>query len=165
MKKTLLMMAMLMTANVNAANVTQDLGTIVQGSLFQATHTNEVFKDTFDLNIVPNIGVASAAVNVNLDKGPEFKFTSASLVNVANGALASYTIKNGGAFNSIVATFPSLVAGKYQLLISGQVFGGTATYTGNWQIVPTNTPLPGAVWMFGSSLLAMIGLGGRKVNK
>ncbi|MBS3965388.1 MAG: hypothetical protein KGZ80_13030 [Methylomonas sp.] len=81
---------------------------------------------------------------------------------------ASTTSSNGGidyaydAINQAVAiTFPNLSAGKYSLWVGGNGGGSTS---GNQQYFATISavPVPTAVWLFGSAIVGMVGVGRRK---
>lgn len=73
---------------------------------------------------------------------------------------ASTTIEGGVASY----LFTGLAEGKYSLWIGGN--GPTGTTTGSQSYVATISaspvPVPGAVWLFGSAIVGMIGVGRRK---
>ncbi|MCX7088101.1 MAG: hypothetical protein NTV00_08635 [Methylococcales bacterium] len=149
-----------------AAPVTNtNLGTVVAGTPFGQTHTvaDGVFSDGYDFSVIPNSNVAAALITVKLSGAGYINFTSGLL----DGAVPlSVVVDNvNPLFGSVTATFGALTSGvAHRLVLGGNAVDGTASYNGNWQVVApvTATPIPGAVWLFGSALVGLMGVSGRK---
>lgn len=45
-----------------------------------------------------------------------------------------------------------------QGMIVGHMFNSDFTQLASWSLTPTSVPVPGAVWLFGSALVGVVGL-------
>lgn len=63
---------------------------------------------------------------------------------------------------SISLVFSHLAAGNYTLILGGNAGGGHGAYSVAFFAAPV--PLPGAVWLFGSVLVGLVGVGRRNGN-
>lgn len=72
---------------------------------------------------------------------------------------------NSTAFNAVEITFTNLAAGKYSLWIGGNGTvaspAGSQRYIANISASPV--PLPGAIWLFGTAFMGLIGIKRRSI--
>lgn len=162
---------LLLTANLfaadesKAANITQDLGVIQQGTMFEAKHQSEWFQDTYTFSVLPNQGTGAAAINAHFVGSSGIKF---GLVQIWDGAKywAMESI-NTLTHSSFFGKFVGLTCTNCKLIVEGHSYGADVTaYNGNWTIVNdvAAVPVPSAIWLFGSALVGLIRLNRRGVK-
>ena len=117
------------------------------------------FIDNWAFSVIGSSGNGTAQVTVN----------GISVANIGNLAAQILTVGPLGVLfqnpdNILLgSSFGSLAAGNYVLRVTGDILATQASYSGNLSIkAPTATPIPAAVWLFGSALIGLMGVSGRK---
>lgn len=135
---------------------------ITTSASFSAGPVNGDFKDTFNFSVVPNVGGSSSITNIGFDlKGGLITSFSAVIDGTINLVLTQSTITGGAILSVLSQTFGALSQGAHTLVVTGT--GINASYGGNLNISPVGAvPVPGAVWLFGSALVGLMGLSRKK---
>lgn len=87
-------------------------------------------------------------------------------VNNANNPLSTtgltllQSVANPGAASSVTYTFTNLATGHYSLFVGGDDGAAGGRYTANMTL--TAVPIPAAVWLFGSAVMGLLGIGRRQ---
>lgn len=164
--KYLTLALFLASMNVSAAvyQITPDPITTSAG-FHNSTPVNGSFTDTYVFNVLQNDGGAVAVTNIQT----QGQGWITDMQVIIDGTIIATKDKIGGAAESILnvlsTTFSSLTIGEHQLVISGNAVN--ASYGGNLTIIPANAPvgavpIPGAVWLFGSALVGLMGFSRKK---
>jgi hypothetical protein len=102
----------------------------------------------YNLNLLPNTHTLSSGYNLYNDNYSDLGYINVSVINDISPIL-------------FLASYP-IGEGEY-LLTSSAVWdgdGGSWNYT--WIFEVNTVPIPGAVWLFGSGLIGLIGIARRK---
>lgn len=116
------------------------------------------FIDNWNFKVVSaNSGGEAQLSLTNIAVG-RFQNLAAEILNVATLAKVVPTYYTTG-------LFASLANGDYVLRVTGTVGAEPTSYSGTLEIDgpgATNVPVPAAVWLFGSALVGLMGVSGRK---
>jgi hypothetical protein len=145
-----------------ANNVTNDITGAVLGDtvFFGALHSDSFdFTDTFNFTIAGTYKVSASLTTIgagvhNID------FLSANLNGQALTFGPTGFAEAGSTVGDLLVTGPIVltVAGK-----SGAAGGNFASYSGTMNITVADVPIPGAIWMFGSGLVALLAGARRRI--
>ncbi|MEQ1544619.1 hypothetical protein [Methyloglobulus sp.] len=160
MKYLLLVLSLtLVGLSFQASAATKDLGMIVDNENFGNKSVVTGFSDTFTFMVSDNIETTISLTNSFSGPGKDgfIKGFSAKL----NGV--SFDLTANKSSQLLEAAFKDLVANSsYSLLVTGtDVLGTSGSYGGSFQLSinnTANTPIPAAIWLFGSALLGLTGL-------
>ncbi|MEQ1637578.1 MAG: FxDxF family PEP-CTERM protein [Methylococcales bacterium] len=135
---------------------------ITTSASFAAGPVNGVFSDTFNFNVVPNVGGSSSVTNIGFSLANGLITSFAAVIDGTINLVLSTTPTGTGAILSVLSqTFGTLSTGAHTLVVSGTAVN--ASYGGNININPVGAvPVPAAVWLFGSALVGLMGVSGRK---
>jgi hypothetical protein len=130
---------------------------------FSAGPVNGQFSDTFKFRVVPNSGGSTSLTNIGFDLRGGIINDFKAVINGTINLVLERTTVNGGAVLSVLSqTFGALDANiEHSLVVSGNAVN--ASYGGNIAIKQVGAvPVPGAVWLFGSALVGLFGVGKRR---
>ncbi|NOT86460.1 MAG: hypothetical protein HOP02_17140, partial [Methylococcaceae bacterium] len=107
-------------------------------------------------------GTSQGSANISL--------TGVSVQNIPDIAASISTVGPLGVVLDIpslkvlnLASIGALAAGNYIFSVTGTVSAVEASYSGNIQLSgASSVPVPAAVWLFGSALVGLMGVSGRK---
>ncbi|MEQ1560275.1 MAG: hypothetical protein ABL933_15235 [Methyloglobulus sp.] len=157
MKKLLVVVGLLLAAfsfQAGAATITLDgAGT---GSGFFGQTVKGAFTTDWEFTVAPN-GGGSAHLGNTYIKG------KGSIVDFAAtlDGIAFAPEFDDGANELHLPFFAALTPGLHHLIVSGTgIVGKTASYSGT--LIVAQTPIPAAVWLFGSALVGLVGAKRRK---
>ena len=153
MKLRSLVCALALAASAPAMAATFNLGVVGSptGTNFGNTFSsNQHFVDTYNFTLgSPSAVLAGAVTTFDLNFWRDLSISSVSLVG-SSGASSSFNV------GPVKMTFSGLLAGAYQLVVTGDVTGtlGTAAYHGSILAIPrVSAPVPEP------ETLGMLGLG------
>jgi hypothetical protein len=171
MKKVLVVLGLAMSAfSFQASAATFNLGAVNDDFNFSHKLTTadkdvstKTFSDTWNFTAPANGGIGVSATNTWLKLISEIQNFSATLdgidldkssstIILPNGVNSTTQVLLGGIFGS--------AAGHHKLVISGTTVG---SYGGS--IAVAQTPIPAAIWLFGSALMGLTGMSRRKSTK
>lgn len=138
------------TVNLGKINQAKDFGNTVSGS----------FSDTFTFQTSANNGIGVSATNVSINYSSFIKNFSGFLDGVALNFKSETTQFPG--VGKIIANFlvgSGSGSGQHTLVISG-LTDKDASYGGS--IAVAQTPIPAAIWLFGSAAMGLMGMSRRK---
>lgn len=158
MNKLFAVVSLVLAAFSFQANAATDLGLITLSKDFSNT-VSGAFSDTYNFSTLPNSEIGVSATNVSI-----------SLFGKTFGKITDFSaILNGTALQLTTTTVDNAIA----YVLTGNVFGGTnhslvisgnagngASYGGS--IAVAQTPIPAAVWLFGSALMGVMGIRRKK---
>jgi hypothetical protein len=157
MKKILVVVSFILAAFSFQANAaTYNIGTVADFETIGGYLTEDNgYTDTWNFNVLFQSVISASATNT-------FAKFKANIVGKINGFSATLDGVNlGGATfgNAQLLSIDNLLAsaGEHSLVISGASEG---SYGGS--IAVAQTPIPAAVWLFGSALMGMMGVSRRK---
>ncbi len=137
---------------------TVNLGTIHESKDFSNSVSGS-FSDIWTFKTLPNDGIGVSATNVSIKLAGFIDKFSGILDGVALDFDSATSIIAGKKIitNSLIGA--GFGAGDHTLVISG-IAGKSASYGGS--IAVAETPIPAAVWLFGSALMGLMGVSRRK---
>ncbi len=160
MKHVLLVLSLaLIGLSFQANAATKDLGMILDNETFGNKSVATGFSDTYTFMVPDNVETTISLTNSF--SGPNRDGFITAFNATLNGVSFDLTTNNSSQL--LEAAFSDLAANTaYSLLVTGtDVLGrGTGSYGGSFQlsINTANTPIPAAIWLFGSALLGLTGL-------
>lgn len=164
MKKLLLVLSFSLLAfslPINAA--TTDFGMINSDKKIGNDELLSGFSDTYTFE-VPNPATASIVI-ANSFIGQAGKITN--FAATLNGVALTLVETTSTMQQTLEGMFSNLATGVTHKLIvtgGGGIPNDTAAYGGSIKIAIAQTPIPAALWLFGSALLGLTGLKRRQVN-
>ena len=158
MKKLLVVLGLAMAAfsfQASAATIT-----LVNGSGHFSNNVVGEFTDTWTFTAPANNGIGATATNIGVFDFSNFTISGviSSFVGTLDGHLL--TTLATPTLNVLVGNFLGSIAGQHTLVFSGNA-GAGAAYGGNVAIAVAQTPIPAAVWLFGSALMGLTGISRR----
>ncbi|NOT84414.1 MAG: hypothetical protein HOP02_06430 [Methylococcaceae bacterium] len=123
---------------------------------------NGPFSDDWNFTVGPNSGGA-ANVTITGIGSLNLSDLNAVILGAGNFSLLFSNVNN----QLLGLNFGALDPGNYTLQVTGNTFGSTTdshSYSGNLSISNgvAAVPVPGAVWLFGSAIVGLIGISKRK---
>ncbi len=159
MKKLVVVLSLAMAAfSFQASAATLDLGTINSSKDFGNTVSGS-FVDTFTFFVPSNNGVGVSATNVGIKFNKQIWGLISDFSATLNGIalnLTSTAVSNG-IFQTLFTSTSGSAAGSHTLVFTGT---GNGSYGG--AIAVAQTPIPAAIWLFGSALAGLTGMSRRK---
>lgn len=153
--KTLILVISMLAFNTNAA--TKSLGTFGSDA---SVHFGESYlpvgswSSDYTFSVKPQGAEGSAQV----------AWTSLTTANIQAEVLNTVTLEHVANTPQVLASF-SVLPGDYTLRVYGTSTKPTDSYAGTLDLKITQTPVPGAIWLFGSALAGLVGFTTRKNNR
>ena len=136
-------------------------GTVASNNFPAMLPSSGTFTDDYVFSVNPT-GGGSLYANISLNGVSVSNITGLNAQIVSFLPLSNVPLPTG--FELLAGTVTSIPAGVYDLRVSGTITGAVANYSGNLSISPiTATPVPAAVWLFGSALVGIFGVSRRRV--
>jgi len=143
---------------------TNNLGNSTNSGASTRLPSSGVFTDTWNFLVGAGGGGSTAGSVINI--------SNAAVANIINMSAkvdgVSFTpIASSSVVNAFTYFVPTMAAGSHTFSVTGDVqpVGNGASYGGTLTIgsPPTSAvPVPAAVWLFGSALVGLMGVSGRK---
>lgn len=129
---------------------------------FSAGPVNGIGTDTFIFRVEPNTGGSASLTNVSIEFGVTGGMNSMEAWIDDTYKLVQSVSSNFGYTTTLSSVFPSLSSTvDHKLIVNYNAVN--ASYGGNINISPVGAvPVPAAVWLFGSALAGLVGVGRRK---
>ena len=152
MKKLLIVLGLAMAAfSFQASAATINLGMVTNTANIAGNLTGPSFLDTWDFTIPGTSVVGITAVNVSFEISGLIQDFAATLDGTDLFLLPA------GLSQFLLGVDFAAASGAHQLVITGSSAG---SYTGG--IAVAQTPIPAAIWLFGSALMGLTGVSRRK---
>ena len=137
-------------------------GTVASNNIPAMLPSSGAFTDDYLFSVNPT-GGGSLYVNISWNGVSVSNITGLNAQIVSFLPLSNVPLPITG-YELLAGTATSIPTGGYDLRVSGTITGAVANYSGNLSISPiTATPVPAAVWLFGSALVGMFGVSRRRV--
>ncbi len=146
-----------------AATYTVTPNPIVTSASFNSQGpVNGAFSDTWKFTVGSNSGGNSSVTNASFSSNGAISNFAAVIDNAINFTLSTQSLGGGNVLTLLSGSFGSLSVGAHTLVVSGNA--SNASYGGNIVIdsAPSGVPVPAAIWLFGSALVGLMGVSGRK---
>jgi len=156
MKKLLVVLGLAMAAlSFQASAATIDLGNITTAETFGGVFKGKgPFSQTFTFTVPNNQGIGASITNAAIQVGAAIKGQIANFAATLDGQ--AMTLSSTGLFQLLMKDLPGSIAGSHTIVVTGTSagsFGGS---------VVAQTPIPAAVWLFGSAIMGLMGMSRRK---
>ena len=137
-------------------------GTVASNNIPAMLPSSGTFTDDYLFSVNPT-GGGSLYANISWNGVSVSNITGLNAQIVSFLPLSNVPLPITG-YELLAGTATSIPTGGYDLRVSGTITGAVANYSGNLSISPiTATPVPAAVWLFGSALVGIFGVSRRRV--
>lgn len=163
MKKLLVVLSLAMAAfSFQASAATFNLGLVNVSKGFSNTISG-AFTDTYNFSAPSNNGIGVSGTNVAVT----FSGFAYGLIQNFAATLDGHLLNpsNSTTYNGPVTLFTQLLSGSLPGSAAGShvlTFTGTGNGSYGGSIAVAQTPIPAAVWLFGSALMGLTGISRRK---
>jgi hypothetical protein len=132
------------------------------------TQTVNLTASNVDLNSWQNFGISvfsgmTTANNYDHHGGWNIGYTTANITPATlNNPLGTVGLTFVGYTDNSTISFNAQAGQVYTILLGGYSGEGNFGPAGGYQLAISSVPVPGAVWLFGSAIAGLVGIGKRK---